>query len=147
MRSKEKTEITWVASTNEIKTDVNKRLQYVFLKQSRYSKEYKFKAIYYSRMYEITYVDTLNYLRVSSLMNIHMKRSLFLKKAKVILNVIIDVKMGLINLIIWEIKEIEENIIHFEYEFKGQKHVVFITRTEKRWYCSVYPCHEMTISN
>ena len=49
-----------------------------------------------------------------------MKRSLFLKRAKVILNVNIDVKMGLTNGTIGEIKEIEENIIHFEYEFKGQ---------------------------
>ena len=52
-------------------------------------------------------------------MNIHIKRSLFLKRAKVILNVNIDVKMGLTNGTIGEIKEIEENIIHFEYEFKG----------------------------
>ena len=39
--------------------------------------------------------------------------------------------MGLTNGIIGEIKEIEENIIHFEYEFKGQKIVAFITRTVK----------------
>ena len=60
---KKKSEITWVASTNEIKAEVNKRRQNVFLKQRNFRREYKFKAIYYSRMYEITDVDTLKYLR------------------------------------------------------------------------------------
>ena len=82
-------------------------------------------------MYEITDVYTLNYLRDIFINEHTYEEELILKKAKVILNVNIDVKMGLTNGTIGEIKEIEENIIHFEYEFKGQKLVAFITSTEK----------------
>ena len=82
-------------------------------------------------MYEITDVDTLNYLRGIFINEHTYEEELILKKAKVILNVNIDVKMGLTNGTIGEIKEIEENIIHFEYEFKVQKLVAFITSTEK----------------
>ena len=130
--ARKKTDITWVASTNKIKTEVNKRRQNIFLRQSKYNQEYKFKAIYYSRMYEITDSDTLNYLRsVFSDEHTYEEELILRKGAKVILNVNIDVKMGLTNGTIGEIKEIEQNIIHFEYEFKEKKLIAFITRTEK----------------
>ena len=54
-------------------------------------------------------------------MNIHIKRSLFLKRAKVILNVNIDVKMGLTNGTIGEIKEIEEILFIFSMNLKVKK--------------------------
>ena len=125
-------DITWVASTNKIRREINKHRQNVFIKKNNTSKDHVFKAIYYSRMHEIKDEETLKYLKTVYSDEHSFEEMLVLRVgAKVILNINIDVKRGLTNGTTGTIKAIEENIIHFEYKFKEQTHVAFITRIDK----------------
>ena len=125
-----KTDITWVASTNSIRNFINeKRINY---ENENNTKTREYKALYYSKTHEITDANTLNYLRSQfSDDHTHEESITLMKGAKVILNINIDVKIGLTNGTLGRVKDLEDNIIHFEYEFKGEKLVAFITRTEK----------------
>ena len=125
-----KTDITWVASTNSIRNLINEKRINSEIQTNIKRREYK--ALYYSKAHEITDENTLNYLRSQfSDDHIHEEWITLMKGAKVILNVNIDVKVGLTNGTFGRVKDLEEHIIHFEYEFKGEKLVAFITRTEK----------------
>ena len=65
-------------------------------------------------------------------MTTHEEELILAKGVKAILNINLDVKSGLTNGTVGNIKELEDNVIHFEYEFRGQMQVVFILKTEKK---------------
>ena len=83
-------------------------------------------------MHEIKDEETIKYLKIVYSDDHSFEEMLVLRVgAKVILNINIAVKRELTNGTTRTIKAIEENIIHFEYKFKEQTLVAFITRVEK----------------
>ena len=125
-----KTDIMWVTATNDNKKLINDKRLKIFINNKEPIKMYR--ATYYSKSFEIQDKETLKFLRgVFSDDYTHEEELILAKGAKAILNINLDVKSGLTNGTIGTIKELEDNVIHFEYEFKGQMQVAFILRTEK----------------
>ena len=125
-----KTNITWVTATNDVKKSINEKRLRIFINNKEPIKVYR--AIYYCRSYELKDSDSLKFVKdFFSDDYIHEEELILAKGARAILNINLDVKAGLTNGTIGVIKDLEENVIHFEYEFKGQNLVAFIIRTEK----------------
>ena len=125
-----KTDIIWVTATNDNKKSINDKRIKIFINNKEPIKMYR--AAYYSKSFEIQDKETLKFLRgVFSDDYTHEEELILEKGAKAILNINLDVKSGLTNGTVGTIKELEDNVIHFEYEFKGQMQVAFILRTEK----------------
>ena len=107
-----------------------KRLQAFLGKKNKNKVTYN--ALYYSKMYEVKDEDTLRYLRSIFYDDHAWEESITLAKgSKAILNVNLDINAGLTNGTIGFIQDLQENIIEFEYEFKGEKHIAFIQRLEQ----------------
>ena len=83
-------------------------------------------------MYEVKDKETLKYLKSIFYDDHAWEESITLAKgSKAILNANLDINAGLTNGTIGVIHDLQENIIEFEYEFKGQKHIAFIQRSEQ----------------